>query len=86
MNNFYICNGDLAFEIFFNVFRAYGDEKHCRKLYRRALERVWDKVEDIGASFLHFEQMRGSLETMVDFDKRYRDRYFFLTIKAWWVR
>ncbi|KAB7501239.1 Squamous cell carcinoma antigen recognized by T-cells 3 [Armadillidium nasatum] len=30
---------------FLNLERMFGSEKHCRKLYRRALEKVWDDVE-----------------------------------------
>ncbi|RXG67550.1 Squamous cell carcinoma antigen recognized by T-cells 3 [Armadillidium vulgare] len=36
--------GNLWIE-FLNLERVFGSEKHCRKLYRRALEKVWDDVE-----------------------------------------
>nr|XP_045609668.1 squamous cell carcinoma antigen recognized by T-cells 3-like isoform X1 [Procambarus clarkii] len=70
-NNFK--NAKLWLE-FINIERSYGSEKHCRKLFRRALERVWDWVEDIGSAYQCFEQEVGTLETMEDFTKRYKDR------------
>ncbi|CAL4063250.1 unnamed protein product, partial [Meganyctiphanes norvegica] len=66
-------NANLWME-FINLERCYGAEKHCRKLFRRALERVWDWVEVIGAAFQRFEQECGTLETYEDYQKRYKDR------------
>ncbi|XP_066945811.1 squamous cell carcinoma antigen recognized by T-cells 3-like [Macrobrachium rosenbergii] len=66
-------NSSLWLE-FINLERSYGSEKHCRKLFRRALERVWDSVEVIGDAYRHFEQEVGTLDTMEDFIKRYDDR------------
>ncbi|KAL7647983.1 UNVERIFIED_CONTAM: hypothetical protein RMT77_001599 [Armadillidium vulgare] len=65
--------GNLWIE-FLNLERVFGSEKHCRKLYRRALEKVWDDVEVIGNSFLQFEQELGTIETMNDFDRRYKNK------------
>ena len=56
------------------VSRRLGTAKHCRKLYRRALERVWDHVEVVGAAFMVFEQLEGDLETMADLLRRYKAR------------
>ncbi|KAK8726198.1 hypothetical protein OTU49_010418 [Cherax quadricarinatus] len=70
-NNFK--NAKLWLE-FISLERSYGSEKHCRKLFRRALERVWDWVEEIGSAYLRFEQDVGTLESMEDFKKRYEDR------------
>ncbi|KAG0710360.1 Squamous cell carcinoma antigen recognized by T-cells 3 [Chionoecetes opilio] len=66
---------------FINIERSFGSEKHCRKLFRRALERVWDGVEAIGLSYLHFEQETGDLESMEEFNKRYRDRMVIVNKK-----
>ncbi|XP_068216225.1 squamous cell carcinoma antigen recognized by T-cells 3-like [Palaemon carinicauda] len=66
-------NSSLWLE-FINLERSFGSEKHCRKLFRRALERVWEPVEVIGDAYFRFEQELGSLETMEDFHKRYEDR------------
>lgn len=60
-------------------FRSYGTEKHCRKLFRRALERVWDWVESIGSAYLRFEQETGTIESMEEFQKRYEDRFVDFT-------
>ncbi|XP_042223053.1 squamous cell carcinoma antigen recognized by T-cells 3-like [Homarus americanus] len=70
-NNFK--NASLWLE-FINLERSYGTEKHCRKLFRRALERVWDWIEEIGSAYARFEQETGTLESMEDFNKRYEDR------------
>lgn len=70
-NNFK--NSDLWLE-FINLERSFGSRKHCRKLFRRALERVWDRVEAIGIAYLRFEQETGDLESMTEFKKRYEDR------------
>lgn len=77
-NNFK--NGNFWLE-FINMERSYGSEKYCRKLYRRALERVWDWVEVIGSSYLRFEQEAGTLESMQDFIKRYDDRLAIVSKK-----
>ncbi|ROT78776.1 Squamous cell carcinoma antigen recognized by T-cells 3 [Penaeus vannamei] len=66
---------------FINLERCYGTEKHCRKLFRRALERVWDWVESIGSAYLRFEQETGTIESMEEFQKRYEDRMFIVNKK-----
>lgn len=59
---------------FWSTTRCYGTAKHARKIYRRALERVWDDAEVVGAAFERFEQTEGDVETMDDFMKRYNTR------------
>ncbi|KAK7072870.1 hypothetical protein SK128_011164 [Halocaridina rubra] len=66
---------------FINLERSYGIEKHCRKLFRRALERVWDNVELIGDAYVRFEQESGTLTTMEEFLKRYDDRMIIVKRK-----
>ena len=56
------------------MLRCYGTIKHTRKLFRRALERVWDNVEILGNAFLRFEQQVGDLDSMTDYERRYSDR------------
>ncbi|XP_050725167.1 squamous cell carcinoma antigen recognized by T-cells 3-like [Eriocheir sinensis] len=70
-NNFK--NAELWLE-FINTERSYGSDKHCRRLCRRALERVWEGIEGIGLAYLRFEQEAGSLETMQEFKKRFGER------------
>lgn len=73
---FFLWNSFIFVIFIFNVFvsRRLGTAKHCRKLYRRALERVWDHVEVVGAAFMVFEQLEGDLETMADLLRRYKAR------------
>ena len=54
--------------------RSFGSGKHCRKLFRRALERVWDGIELISVAYLRFEQETGDLESMEEFKQRCEDR------------
>ena len=60
---------------FINLERSYGTLKHCRKLFRRALERVWDYVEIIVLAFRKFENETGNIESMNEFEKRVAERY-----------
>ncbi|MPC15935.1 Squamous cell carcinoma antigen recognized by T-cells 3 [Portunus trituberculatus] len=66
---------------FINLERSFGSEKHCRKLFRRALERVWDEVEIISSAYLRFEQETGDLESMEEFKKRCEDRMVIVNKK-----
>ncbi|KAK3855213.1 hypothetical protein Pcinc_038368 [Petrolisthes cinctipes] len=77
-NNFNNANMWLEF---INLERSFGTEKHCRKLFRRALERVWDWVEVIGSAYLRFEEETGTLETMEEFNERYKDRMVIVNKK-----
>ena len=43
--------------------KLYGDKKHLRKAYQRALEKTYDNPEAIIHSFLQFEREEGSLES-----------------------
>jgi len=42
--------------------KTFGDKKHLRKAYQRALEKVFDDPESIAKSFIQFEREEGSLE------------------------
>jgi len=42
--------------------KTFGDKKHLRKAYQRALEKVFDDPESIVKSFIQFEREEGSLE------------------------
>uniref|UniRef100_A0A0P4WF69 RRM domain-containing protein n=1 Tax=Scylla olivacea TaxID=85551 RepID=A0A0P4WF69_SCYOL len=77
-NNFKSSNLWLEF---INLERSFGSEKHCRKLFRRALERVWDEVEIISLAYLRFEQETGDLESMEEFKKRCKDRMVIVNKK-----
>lgn len=45
-------------------FRKYGDAKHLRKLYTRALTSTQDYPEAIAREWLDFELQDGSLESL----------------------
>ncbi|XP_047736923.1 squamous cell carcinoma antigen recognized by T-cells 3-like isoform X2 [Hyalella azteca] len=59
---------------FVEMERRHGSSKHARKLLRRALERVWDGVEVVGAAFEAFEHTEGDVLTLRDFRRRYDAR------------
>jgi len=42
--------------------KTFGDKKHLRKGYQRALEKVYDDAELVVKSFIQFEREEGSLE------------------------
>lgn len=42
--------------------KTFGDKKHLRKCYQRALEKTFDDPEIIVKSFSQFEREEGSLE------------------------
>ena len=43
--------------------KLYGDKKHLRKAYQRAVEKTYDNPEAVIHSFLQFEREEGSLES-----------------------
>lgn len=47
----------------FIIFRAYGDSKHLRKLFPRALQSTRDWPESIVEEWLHFERVEGTLDS-----------------------
>ncbi|KAF2354152.1 LSM-interacting domain [Trinorchestia longiramus] len=69
----YTGRADLWLE-FIELERRYGSCKHARKLYRRALERVWNGVEAVAAAYERFEQTEGDVCSMEEFRRRYRAR------------
>ena len=47
---------------FIQLEKTYGDKKHLRKAFQRALEKTFDHTEIIAKAFLQFEREEGSLE------------------------
>ena len=47
---------------FIQLEKTYGDKKHLRKAFQRALEKTFDHPEIIAKAFLQFEREEGSLE------------------------
>merc|ERR1712038_1099663 len=47
---------------FIQLEKTYGDKKHLRKAFQRALEKTFDQPEIIAKAFLQFEREEGSLE------------------------
>ena len=41
------------------MFRRFGDEKHCRKIFQRALNSVTDYPEKVVEALLNFERLEG---------------------------
>ncbi|ESO95367.1 hypothetical protein LOTGIDRAFT_188648 [Lottia gigantea] len=47
---------------YYKLERAYGDNKHCRKLLQKALNSVTDWPESITQAYINFEREEGTLE------------------------
>lgn len=54
--------------------RCYGDTKHLRKLYQKALTSVKDWPESIANSWIDFERDEGTLEQMVSCETKTREK------------
>lgn len=54
--------------------RCYGDTKHLRKLYKRALTSVKDWPESVANSWLDFERDEGNLEQMEFCEMKVKER------------
>ena len=49
----------VYFTFIFHVCRAYGNAKHCRKLFQRVLNSVSDWPESISEAYMQFEREEG---------------------------
>ena len=56
------------------VFRQYGDHKHCRRVYQRALRSVTDHPEFICTEYLKFEREEGALSGLYLAKSRVHER------------
>ena len=50
--------------------RYHGDKTKCLSLYKRAVDRVYDDAEKVFESFLSFERLEGSLDSVVTAEER----------------
>ena len=64
--------GDIAehWLEYINLEKMYGDTKHLRKLYLRALERTQDQPEKITHAWMQFEREEGSLEQFEECERK----------------
>ena len=53
-----------------NLERYHGDKTKCLSLYKRAVDRVYDDAEKVFESFLSFERLDGSLDSVVTAEER----------------
>ena len=56
------------------VCRQYGDHKHCRRVYQRALKSVTDHPEVICTEYLKFEREEGALSGLYLAKSRVHER------------
>ncbi|KAK7874320.1 hypothetical protein R5R35_007795 [Gryllus longicercus] len=59
---------------YINLEKCYGDTKHLRRLYQRALAATQDWPESIGDAWLNFERDEGTLETFEACESKYEAR------------
>ncbi|XP_067014696.2 squamous cell carcinoma antigen recognized by T-cells 3 isoform X2 [Anabrus simplex] len=58
--------------------KCYGDTKHLRRLFQRALASVQDWPESIGEAWLNFERDEGTLESFEACEAKYKARLKFV--------
>lgn len=63
------------------ILRAFGDSKHLRRLFARALTSTQDWPESIGNAWLNFERDEGTLESYEFFMTKYKSRYICSPVK-----
>lgn len=66
-------NADQWLE-YINAEKMYGDSKHLRRLFLRALDRTKDQPEKISQAWLQFEREEGSLEQFEDCEKKVKSK------------
>ena len=59
---------------YINLERTYGDDKHTRRLFIRALERTHDNPEPITRAWSQFEREKGSLEQFEECERKIKTR------------
>ena len=59
---------------YINLEKMYGDAKHIRRLFVRALERTHDQPDRISEAWLQFEREEGSLEQFEEAEKKIKAR------------
>ena len=55
---------------YINLEKMYGDTKHLRRLFLRAMERTQDQPEKITQAWLQFEREEGSLEQFEECERK----------------
>jgi hypothetical protein len=59
------------------ILRTFGDSKHVRRLFARALTSTQDWPESIGNTWLNFERDEGTLDSYEFFMTKYKSRYIY---------
>lgn len=63
------------------TFRAFGDSKHLKRLFPRALTCTQDWPESIGIAWLNFERDEGTLDSYEFCMTKYKSRYIYKPVK-----
>jgi hypothetical protein len=61
--------------------RAFGDSKHLKRLFPRALASTQDWPESIGIAWLNFERDEGTLDSYEFCMTKYKTRYIHNPVK-----
>ena len=59
---------------YLNLEKMYGDSKHLRRLFFRALERTVDHPEKISQAWLQFEREEGTLDQFEDCERKVKTK------------
>lgn len=68
------------YKIFF-IFSQFGDQKHVRKIFTRALMTNTDLPETIGTEWIRYETLYGDLDTLLNCKEKYKTKYVIIVIQ-----
>lgn len=57
------------------TFSQFGDQKHVRKLFARALMATTESPETIGTEWIRYESLYGDLDTLLCCKEKFKTRY-----------
>jgi hypothetical protein len=61
--------------------RSFGDSKHLKRLFQRALASTQDWPESTGIAWLNFERDEGTLDSYEFCMTKYKARYIYMPVK-----
>lgn len=65
----------IRFTKYFFIFSQFGDQKHVRKIFARALMTNTDLPETIGTEWIRYETLYGDLDTLLNCKEKYKTKY-----------
>lgn len=62
------------------VFSQFGDQKHVRKIFARALMTNTDSPETIGNEWIRYETLYGDLQNLLNCKEKYKTKYDIIVL------